>query len=170
MAKKQAVARDYIGKRGEAIATASLLDFCGKLNPYFDPHFLGEKCPTYDFLVELLGASSSPPYFLAQVKATRQGYTQGTLDLKVAVKAADVQKMVRCPIPTYLIGVDEPAAKSYIVSIHGNLTGRISSVPSAYPLDCSNLKILWDEVVIRWKTLGKTSGSKTSSFVLREET
>ena len=52
---KKAVGRDYIGKRGEAIATAALLDFCGNPEPYFDPHFLGEKCPTYDFLVELLG-------------------------------------------------------------------------------------------------------------------
>ena len=166
MAKQKAVARDYIGKRGEAIATSDLLNFCGNPEPYFDPHFLGEKCPTYDFLVELLGAGSSPPYFLAQVKATRLGYTKGTLDLKVAIKASDVQKMIRCPIPTYLIGVDEPAAKSYIVSIHGKLTGRISSIPSAYPLDCKNLKILWDEVVARWKTFGMTAGSKTSAFVI----
>ena len=67
VAKKRAVAREYIGKRGEAIATAALLDFCGNQEPYFDPHFLGEKCPTYDFLVELLGAGASPPYFLAQL-------------------------------------------------------------------------------------------------------
>ena len=123
VARTKALARDYIGKRGEAIATASLLDFCGNPEPYFDPYFLGEKCPTYDFLVELLGAGASSPYFLAQVKSTRQGFTKKTLDLKVALKAADVQKMIRCPIPTYLIGIDEPNARSYIVSIHGKLTG-----------------------------------------------
>ena len=166
MAKTKAVARDYIGKRGEAIATADLLNFCGRQEPYFDPHFLGEKCPTYDFLIELLDAGASPPYFLAQVKSTKQGYTQGTIDLKVALKAADVRKMVRCPIPTYLIGVDEPAARSYIVSIHGNLSGRISTMPSTYPLDAQNLKTLWDQVAAYWKTFGKTSGSKTSAFAL----
>ncbi len=167
MAKeKKAVVRDYIGKRGEAIATSDLMKFCGHPQPYFNPHFLGEKCPTYDFLVEVLGAGASSPYFLAQVKSTQTGMTRRTLDLKVALKAADVQKMVRCPIPTYLIGVDEPAERSYIVSIHGNMAGRISSIPSMYPLDCKNLKILRDEVVAHWKTLGKASGSKTSAFVI----
>jgi len=147
-------------------ATAALLDFCGNPEPYFDPHFLGEKCPTYDFLVELLGAGTSPPYFLAQVKSTKQGYTKGTIDLKIALKAADVQKMVRCPIPTYLIGIDEPAAKSFIVSIHGKLSRRITTIPSTYPIDCSNLAVLWDEVVAHWKTFGQTSGSKNSTFVI----
>ena len=166
MAKNKAGARDYIGKRGEAIATAGLLDFCGNLNPYFDPHFLGEKCPTYDFLVELLNASTSPPYFLAQVKATQQGIVKNTLALKVAVKASDVEKMIRCPIPTYLIGVDEPAAKSYIVSIHGKMKGRVSSIPSTYPLDCKNLQILWNEVITHWKLMGTTASTKTSSFTI----
>ncbi len=165
-AKKKAVGRDYIGKRGEAIAMADLLDFCGNPEPYFDPHFLGEKCPTYDFLVELLGAGPSPPYFLAQVKSTKQGFTMGTIGLKIALKAADVQKMVRCPIPTYLIGIDEPAARSYIASIHGTLSGRITTIPSTYPLDSNNLKVLWDEVVVYWTTFGQTSGSKTSAFVI----
>jgi Domain of unknown function (DUF4365) len=105
-------AKDLIGKRGESIASGCLLDFCGKALPYFDPHPLGEKCPTFDYLVELIGAGTSTPYFLAQVKATKQGSTKGTLDLKVKVKARDVQLMVRCPIPTYLIGVDEPTAKA----------------------------------------------------------
>ena len=166
MARKGAVGRDYIGKRGEAIATAALLDFCGNPEPDFDPHFLGEKCPTYDFLVELLGAGPSPPCFLAQVKSTKRGYTKGTIDLKIALKAADVRKMVRCPIPTYLIGIDEPAAKSYIVSIHGHLSGRITTIPSTYPLDSNNLKVLRDEVVAYWKTFGRATGSKTSAFVM----
>src|SRR5262245_16650122 len=108
-------ARDLIGKRGESIASARLFDFCGNSLPYFDPHPLGEKCPTYDYFVELVNAGKSPPYFLAQVKATKQGLTKGMADLKVAVRAADVEKMIRCPIPTYLIGVDEPAEMAYIV-------------------------------------------------------
>jgi hypothetical protein len=44
-------ARDLIGKRGEAIVTARLMDFCGNPEPYFDVHPLGEKCPTFDYLV-----------------------------------------------------------------------------------------------------------------------
>ena len=163
---RKAAGREYIGKRGEAIATAALLDFCGNLEPYFDPHFLNEKFPTYDFLVELLGAGTSTPYFMAQIKSTKQGFTKGTMALKVALKAADVHRMVRCPIPTYLIGVDEPASKSYIVSIHGNLSGRVANVPSTYPLDCSNLKVLWEEVAAYWRAFSVASGSKTSAFVM----
>ena len=47
------IARDLIGKRGEAIVSERLLDFCGNPLPYFDPHPLGEKCPTFDYLVEV---------------------------------------------------------------------------------------------------------------------
>lgn len=164
MARKKAAAQNYIGKRGEAIAAASLLDFCGNPHPYFGPYFIGDKCPTYDLLVQVLDAGASSPYFLAQVKATSLGYNKETLNLKVALRASDVQRMVRCPIPTYLIGVDEPSAKAYIVSIHGKLTSRIGSIPSAYPLDRSNLKRLWEEVVAHWKILGGASASRTSAF------
>ena len=55
------IAKDLIGKRGETIAREHLLDFCGNPSPYFDPHPLGEKCPTFDFLVELVGAGTSTP-------------------------------------------------------------------------------------------------------------
>ena len=64
-------AHDLIGKRGESIVIARLMDPCGNPEPYFDPHPLGEKCPTYDFLVELVNAGDSVPYFFVQVKATR---------------------------------------------------------------------------------------------------
>jgi Domain of unknown function (DUF4365) len=158
------IAKDLIGKRGETIAWEHLLDFCGNPSPYFDPHPLGEKCPTFDYLVELIGAGASTPYFLAQVKTTKQGHTKGAMDLKVKIKAKYVQMMVRCPIPTYLIGVDEPAARAYIVSIHGGLSRAISSMPTTYPLDCDNLKRLWDEVRTYWQSLGVKARSKTSVF------
>ena len=72
--------------------------------------------------------------------------------------------MVRCPIPTYLIGVDEPAARAYIVPIHGTLTRAISSMPTAYPLDRRNLKRLWHEVKDYWRTLDQSAKAKTSAF------
>ena len=137
---------NYIGKRGEAIATERLMDFCGNPQPYFDPHFLGDKCPTYDMLVECVGTGSMTPYFLAQIKATKRRYNHNSVKLKLAINPGDVQKMVRCPIPTYLIGIDEPEASAFIVSIHGKRSSRISSMPTAYPLNASNLARLWDEV------------------------
>jgi hypothetical protein len=160
-------AKDLAGKRGELIASERLLDFCGRSIPYFDPHLLSEKFETYDLLVELTGHHASKPYFLAQVKSTRSGGKKGMADLKVRLKAKDVRFMIRCPIPTYLIGVDEKAEVAYIVSIHGNLRGGVSSIPTTFPLDCSNLKILRDEVLAYWKMLAPSSQKKTSAFVLR---
>src|SRR5437660_8267427 len=75
--------RDLIGKRGESIAEKSLMNFCGNTDPYFDVHPLGEKCPTFDYLVELVNAGESVPYFLAQVKSTQQGFTKNSHRLLV---------------------------------------------------------------------------------------
>jgi hypothetical protein len=158
--------RDLTGKRGEFIASARLLDFCGNPLPYFDPHLLGEKFPTYDLLVELTGDKGSKPYFLAQVKSTRSSGKIGTMDLKVQLKTQDVRAMLVCPIPTYLIGVGEKAEIAYIVSIHGKITSGISSIPTAYPLDSGNLRILRDEVRAYWRTLAVSSKSKSSAFAL----
>ncbi len=159
-------ARDLAGKRGEFIASERLLDFFGRSIPYFDPYLLGEKFPTYDLLVELTGQHASKPYFLAQVKSTRSGGKKGMAELNVQLKTQDVRFMIRCPIPTYLIGVDEKAEVAYIISIHGNLTGGISSIPTTFPLDRGNLRVLRDEVQAYWRTLAPSSKMKTSAFVL----
>ena|SRR5258708_38447773 len=155
-------AGDFIGQRGQNIASERLMEFCGNALPYFNPHVLGDKCPTFDLLVELVGPANDAHYFLAQVKATKKGYANGTVRLKVGVKGADIERMVRCPVPTYLIGVDEPAKAVYIVAIRGALKGRISSIPTRYPLDAANLRILWDEVKEYWEQFD--SGEKKSAF------
>jgi hypothetical protein len=154
--------RDLIGKRGEAIVTARLMDFCGNPDPYFDVHPLGEKCPTFDFLVEVVKAGDSVPYFLAQVKSTRKGFTQNRRRLLVQVDADDVRRMVRCPIPTYLLGVDEPNDRVYVASVHGSLRGAIPSMPSRYPLTRRNLRRLWEEVTAHWE--GLDARAKVSVF------
>ncbi len=158
--------KDLLGSRGESIAKVRLLDFCGNLLPYFDVHFLGEKFPTYDLLVELIGVTGSKPYFFAQVKSTRTAGKSAKAKLKTQLKAEDVQAMLECPIPTYLIGVDERNEIAYIVSIHGSIEGGVASIPRTYPLDPGNLKILHDEVRTYWKTLASGSKSKTSAFAL----
>ena len=145
--------KDYIGKRGEFVIGEKLIDFCGRPLPFFDPHPLGEKCRLFDFLVELVTNDKTPPYFLVSAKATKRGKTKNSLELKVGVKAKDVLAMVRSPLPTYLIGVDEPAAEACIVSMHGNLNGAMSSIPTKYPLNASTLADLWTEVRLYWKTL-----------------
>jgi hypothetical protein len=158
--------KDLIGKRGENIAMCRLLDFCGNALPYFDPHLLGDKFPTYDMLIELTGMSESKPYFFAQVKSTESAGNKRSTTLRVMLKAEHVRSMVACPIPTYVIGVDEKAEVAYIVSIHGNIQGKISAIPKKYPLNARNLKLLYDEVAAVWKTLSASSISKSSRFAL----
>ena len=158
-------ARDMIGKRGEAIVCTCLTNFGGRDLPYFDPHPLGEKCPTFDYLVELIGAGSVPAYFFAQVKATRRGHSKRSAALKVTVTADDVRRMACSPIPAYLIGVDEPSEKAFIVSIRGRKVGPISSIPTIYPLDETYRKRLWTEVREYWGGI-ETRAVRTSAFVL----
>jgi hypothetical protein len=55
---------------------------------------------------------------------------------------------------------------AYIVSMHGNLAGGISSIPMIYPLDPGNLKALYDEVLGYWRKLARSSRERTSVFVL----
>jgi hypothetical protein len=157
--------RDLSGKRGEFIASTRLLDFCGNPIPYFAPQPLDGKFPTYDLLVELTHGGTSKPYFFAQVKTTRPSGAKKRRSLKAELSAADVKAMIVCPIPTYLIGVDEVAEVAYILSIHGPIKGGIGTIPTTYPLDAGNLKVLHDEVSAYWKTLALSSKSKTSVFV-----
>jgi hypothetical protein len=143
--------KDHLGRRGEIIAFVRLTEVCQANDlPYFVAHFLGDKCPLFDALVELVGAGQKTPFFFAQVKATREGYnTKGRL--KVEVAKSDVVGMVLYPAPTYVIGIDERQEKAYIVAVHGGMNRKISSLNTAYPLNCTTLKQLWDEVKDYWK-------------------
>jgi hypothetical protein len=142
---------DDIGERGEAIFKAAIMDFCGRKAPYFRAHFLGAKFASLDYLVELIGAGAKTPYFFAQVKATRLGYTRGTpRRLKAQVARQDVVRMALYPAPTYVIGIDEPQGHVFIVSVRGKMNRAIPSIPATYPLDPGNLKRLWQEVRDYW--------------------
>jgi hypothetical protein len=138
------------------------MDFCGNPDPSFDVHPLGEKCPTFDYLVELVNAGDSVPYFLTQVKSTQKGFTRKGRRLIVQVDEGDVRRMVRCPFPTYLIGVDEPNDRAYVVSVHGSIRGAVASMPSRYPLTPRNLRRLWEEVAGYRKKLD--AAAKASVF------
>jgi hypothetical protein len=140
------------------------MDFCGSNRPYFEPHNLGAKCPTFDFLVELIG-TPHPLYFLAQVKTTTKGSGKQSSRLPIEVSEEDVRRMSRCPIPTYLMGVDEPSELVYIAGIRGDTEGAITSMQKKYPLNPKTLKLLWEEVSEFWDRVGHT-GLKTSAFTI----
>ncbi|MHC5539515.1 DUF4365 domain-containing protein [Singulisphaera rosea] len=155
---------DLLGMRGERIAELRLTDFCGNALPYFAAHFLGDKFPTYDLLVELVGVAGSRPYFFAQVKSTRKVGGTARAGIRARIESADVEAMVACPIPTYVIGVDEPGEEAYILAIDGSRTGPISTIPRKYPLGPANLKILYDEIRGYWGTLAGAAKTKASAF------
>jgi hypothetical protein len=158
---------DFIGGRGEAIAYARLTRVCrsdAEL-PYFWPHYLGEKCPTFDFLVELVDADEQTPFFFVQVKSTRKEFTktQTPPRLRIEVSEQDVRRMVVYPAPTYVIGVHEAEERAFLVSVHGAMSGAISSITTAHELTCDTLKKLWDEVKAFWR--GREMARASSCFL-----
>lgn len=146
---------DFIGGRGEAIAFSHLTQVCRTDVdlPYFWPHFLGEKCELFDFLVELLGADEKTPFFFLQVRATRKKYTrtQNPPRLRVEVSKKEVRRMVLYPAPTYLVGVHEAEERAFIISVHGDMAEAIPSITTAHELTDATLRRLWDEVRDFWR-------------------
>ena len=118
--------------------------------PYFRPRFLGDKYPTFDFIVEVV---DHPAYFFfAQVKATTKGYTKEENRLIVQLDQTDVDRMVACPAPTYLIGIDaNQIGVGYLLSIN-EPRAHIASLTTKFKIDCSVLKDLRDEVIEYWKS------------------
>jgi hypothetical protein len=102
--------------------------------------------------VELVGAGQRRPYFFVQVRATREGFTATNPPrLKVKVAKADIRKMVLFRAPTYVVGVDEPGERAYVIAIYGKMKAGISSVSTQFLLNRGTLKLLWEEVRDFWK-------------------
>src|SRR4051794_9045051 len=120
--------KDHLGMRGEYLAFTRLTEVCQLDDlPYFVPHFLGDKCPLFDALVELVNAGNQTPYFFAQVRGTRNGYnSRGRL--KVEVARSIVVAMIRYLAPPYVIGIDERNEKAYVVAVHAGMEKKISSL------------------------------------------
>lgn len=158
---------DYLGARGEALAFARLSMICRTDAdlPYFWPHFLGEKCETFDFLVELVDAGETTPFFFVQVKTTRKEFTrtQTPPRLRVQVTEKDIRRMVAYPAPTYVVGVHEVEERVFIISVHGTMFEAIPSITTAHELTNASLKQLWDEVRQFWR--GREMAQPASCFL-----
>jgi hypothetical protein len=158
-------ARDDIGSRGEFIFCARIMHFCGREFPFFRPRFLGEKARTIDYLVELVNAASTVPYFFVQVRTTRLGYTKAGRRLRVGMSGHDVRRFSLIPAPTYLVGIDEVREAGYVLAILPGMAATISSLPTDYPLDSATLPILFREVEQFWA--GHDMTGRHSAFVER---
>ena len=156
-------AQDFIGSRGESLFCARILNFCGRPFPYFLPRFLGEKAQTLDFLVELVDAGDPTLFFFVQVKTTRKGFTRRDKRLKIEMSGVDVRRFSLVPAPTYLVGIDEPGEGAYLLPVLEGMKTTISSIPTTYPLDCTNLGRLYGEVKQFWSSRDMTRRSSVFS-------
>jgi hypothetical protein len=156
---------DFIGGRGEAIAYTRLTAICRRNDtPYFLPHYLGAKCPTFDFLVELVDAGRQTPFFFVQVKATRKWLTVTHVPprLQVGVSGEDVRRMAAYPAPTYVVGVQEREERAFVISVHRGMSESISSMTTGHELNRVTLRRLWDEVRGFWR--GRGMARERSAF------
>lgn len=152
---------------------AKILDFCGRDVPYFDPHFLGDKFPVFDHLVNVVDGAEITAFFFAQVKTTGAGYetrTNGKQYLKVQVSQEDVKAMIQYPGPAYLFGIDDTVSegssqgRAYVAAIDGRRRAGFSAMPTDFEVNCDTLREMWDEVKSYWAA---NPSAFTSRFSLK---
>lgn len=146
--------QNELGQRGEQLFSVIITRFYGRKQPIFRPHFLGDKWPASDFLVELTSDTlATIPYFFAQVKTTRLGYDSKNR-LRVQISAIEAQKLNSLPAPTYIIGIDDITEQGYIICAKSEYPTGINGLPTTYPLNEEHQDILWSEVKTYWDTFG----------------
>ena len=152
---------DITGFRGEKIVELCLTDYSDFPKPLFRPGFLGDKWPAIDFYVELTAVRGKRLYFFVQAKATTSILTEHSTNLSVSTKKKDIDRLLRIPGPTYLLGIHEPSKRVFIRSIHtGTPVKAITRIPLIYELTGVNLIKLHEEVRNYWLT---TDHKPTSS-------
>lgn len=153
------MAREDIGERGQWLLSLLMTDLCGRDHPFFRPRFLGDKYPTFDYLVEVV---DRPEYFFfVQVKGTTTGYTAGEHRLRVQVTQEDIDRMVACPAPAYVVGVDVNAiGVGFLLSVN-EPRDHVASLTTRFKIDCGVLAQLRDEVIAFWSSRNMTlTGSR----------
>ena len=144
------MSRDDIGRRGEALAHLIITELCGRNEPYFRPWFLDSKFPTFDYIVHLVDHPSY--YFFVQVKTTTLGYTVGLPPrLQVKVSQEDVDRMVACPAPSYVLGIDVNQTCGFWLSVNED-RDHVASLTTKFRSECKVLGQLYDEVLTYWAT------------------
>jgi len=139
--------KDDIGERGQAMFVVVMTELCGRNEPYFRPRFLGDKFPTFDYLLELV---DHPGYFFfVQVKTTTKGFTINPPKLKIQVSQTDIDSMVGWQAPSYVVGIDEPNQTGYLLSVN-EPRDHVPSLISTYRINSSVLAQLASEVQQYW--------------------
>jgi hypothetical protein len=143
--------REVRGFRGEKIVELCLTDYRAFAGPLFRPGFLGDKWPAVDFYVELNEVPGNRLYFFAQAKATASSLADTSRHLSISARKADVDRLLRIPGPTYLLGVHEPSGRVFIRSVHAGVPVKaITRIPITHELTSANLRVLHEEVRDFW--------------------
>ncbi|WP_309716404.1 hypothetical protein [Armatimonas sp.] len=156
--------RDLAGRLGESVASMFLLRPLPGRDYLFSTCFLGDKWPTADFLVELVG-TTRPCFFLAQIRAVSLS-PNSRERLTIAFDPKHLQALSAYPIPTYLIGVDLLQSKAYLVSANGEQLEPEAGMTVNYPLSDESVMLgLWEEVAAFWDGFPTTTPKLTSQFL-----
>lgn len=161
---RKAELRDVTGFRGEKIVELCLTDYQAFPGPLFRPGYLEGKWPAIDFYVELTSVRGKRLYFFAQAKSTTSPLRVHSASLNISTKKKDIDRLLRIPGPTYLLGVHEPSKRVFVRSVHPGIAVRaITRIPVAYELTSANLRALHDEVRDYWLSTGhKPTSSRFS--------
>jgi hypothetical protein len=145
---------DQIGRLAELIAAKELSrPVMGRFRrALFRATALGDKYPTVDLIVDVLGRGAAPlGFFFVQVKGTVTA-TPPASRLPVEMALDRFNRLVRLPAPTYMIGVDVLAEMAYLVAAHKPRKVPVSSITKSYCLQDDSVRIkLYREVLQFWK-------------------
>lgn len=84
------------------------------------------------------------------MKGTTLGYTAKEHRLLVQVDQADIDRMVACPVPTYVVGIDVNADRlGYLLSVN-EPRDNVASLTTRFPINSGLLEQLRDEVIAFW--------------------
>ncbi len=153
-----------IGKRGESIFSTIISRYVPAYGYLLDPVFLGDKFQTIDFYVDLLAYPQKRGFFFASVKTTVQGYYEDNARIKISVDAEELRELSRFAVPVYIFGIDEVQETGYFLSAnHLRAGANLNGIPTRYPVDINNIKLLWEEVRSFWDSHNQLSAF-TSNF------
>lgn len=141
---------NIIGDRGEKIFELLVTSYSGLENPLFKPSFLGEKWPTTDFYIELLGVQGVTPYFFVQVKSTANKISHSDKFIKINVSKKNAIALYKLPGPTYVVGISEPTSRCFIKSLHDQPATGITKISLENELTIETLETLFNEVKSFW--------------------
>lgn len=142
-----------VGDFGELLAATHLSRPVGGRfkRPLFRPIHLGAKYPTVDYLVDILDASdTSVGFFFVQVKSTSAANPRSKV-LSIDVPSVKFNRLVRIPVPTFVIGVDTQSEKAFLVAAHRAIRGRLRRISKTHELTSDRTRVsLYKEVLKFW--------------------